>query len=219
MITLYGFGRVFPPVIGETKDLRVQWALEELGLPYRVHGVDHTGGEHQGEAFGEISPFRLLPVIDDDGFIVTESAAILLYLAEKAGKLIPADFQGRSQVVQWSIAAVATVHRPLMEIQIIDKFGGGEGAGPRRAAMVQEAGRWLAALEQRLDDREWITGDDFTVADIVLACVLRDIRRTDLLDGYPRLKAYYARAMARPAWRRTLDLYAERLGASVADIA
>lgn len=220
MITLYGFGRVFPPVIGETKDLRVQWALEETGLPYRVHGVDHTGGEHKGEAFGEISPFRLLPVIDDDGFIVAESAAILLYLAEKAGALIPADFRGRTQVAQWCIAAVATVHRPLMEIQLIDKFGGGSDAElARRAAMVSEAGRWLSGLERQLEDREWITGDDFTVADILLAMVLRDIRKTDLLDSYPRLKAYYARAFARPAWRRTLGLYAERLGVSAADIA
>lgn len=218
MITLYGFGRVFPPVIGETKDLRVQWALEETGLPYRVHGVDHTGGEHTGEAFGEISPFRLLPVIDDDGFTVFESAAILLYLAEKAGKLIPGDPKGRTQVAQWCIAAVATVHRPLMEIQLIDKFGAGE-ADPRRAQMVQEAGRWLSGLERQLEDREWITGADFTVADIVLACVLRDIRTTDLLTAYPRLKAFYARAMARPAWTRTLELYAERLGVKAAAIA
>lgn len=218
MITLYGFGRVFPPVIGETKDLRVQWALEEMGLPYRVHGVDHTGGEHNGEAFGEISPFRLLPVIDDDGFTVFESAAILLYLAETAGKLIPADPKGRAQVAQWCIAAVATVHRPLMEIQLIDKFGAGE-ADPRRAQMVQEAGRWLSGLERQLEDREWITGAGFTVADIVLACVLRDIRTTDLLAAYPRLEAFYARAMARPAWTRTLELYAERLGVKAAAIA
>ena len=218
MITLYGFGRVFRPVIGETRDLRAQWALEETGLPYRVHPLDHTGGEMDGEAYGRISCFRLVPAIDDDGFVVAESAAVLLYLAEKAGKLIPPDFAGRTQVVQWCFAALNTVERPMLEIQLIDKFGGGKGAEDRRAEMVKQAGRWLDGVERRLDLREWIACADFTVADILLATVLREIRKTDLIDPYPRLKDYYARALARPACQRTLSLYAERLGVTVADI-
>ena len=218
MITLYGFGRVHRQVIGETRDLRAQWALEETGLPYRVHALDHTAGEHDGEAFSRISCFHLLPVIDDDGFIVAESGAVLLYLADKSGKLIPPDFEGRIRVVQWCFAALATVERPMMEIQMIDKFGGGEGAESGGRRWSRQAGRWLAGLERRLDGREWIAGADFTVADILLATVLREIRKTDLMDPCPRLKAYYARALARPAWQRTLSLYAERLGVTVADI-
>jgi glutathione S-transferase len=217
MITLYGFGRVFPPVIGETRDLRAQWALEEAGLPYRVHALDHTGGELNGAAYTRMNCFRLVPVIDDDGFVVAESGAVLLYIAEKSGKLIPPDFQGRMRVVQWCFAALTTVERPLMEIQLIDKFGG-EGDEDRRAKMVKEAGRWLSGLDSRLDGREWIACADFTVADILLASVLREIRTTDLMDSYPRLKAYYARALARPAWQRTLNLYSNRLGVAVADI-
>jgi glutathione S-transferase len=218
MITLYGFGRVFRPVIGETRDLRAQWALEETGLPYRVHALDHTGGEMGSDAYGRISHFRLVPAIDDGGFIVAESGAILLYLAEKSGKLIPADFEGRMRVVQWCFAVLTTIERPMMEIQLIDKFGGGEGAENRRTEMVKAAGRWLDGLERRLDGHEWIACADFTVADILLASVLREIRKTDLLDPYPRLKAYYARALARPAWERTLNSYSERLGVTVADI-
>jgi glutathione S-transferase len=218
MITLYGFGRVHREVIGETRDLRAQWALEETGLPYRVHALDHTGGELDGPAYSRISCFHLVPVIDDGGFIVAESAAVLLYLAEKAGKLIPSDFEGRMRVVQWCFAAVATVERPLMEIQLIDKFGGGEGAESRRAEMVKEACRWFDGLERRLDGREWIACTDFTVADIMMANVLRSIRKTDLMDPYPRMKAYFERCHARPAWQRTLELYAERLGLRVDDI-
>jgi glutathione S-transferase len=218
MITLYGFGRVFRPVIGETRDLRAQWALEETGLSYRVHALDHTGGELDGPAYDRINCFHLVPAIEDDGFIVAESGAALLYIAEKAGKLIPSDFQGRTEVVQWCFAALTTVERPLIEIQLIDKFGGGEGAEKRRAEMVKAAGRWLRGLESRLEEREWIACSDFTVADILLATVLREIRKTDLLDPYPQVKAYYARALARPAWQRTLSSYAERLGVSVADI-
>lgn len=218
MITLYAFGRVHPGMIGEARDLRAQWALEETGLPYRVHALDYIAGELDGPAYSRLSCFRQVPVIDDDGFIVGESGAVVLYIAEKAGKLIPADFAGRTRVVQWCFAALATVERPLFEIQMIDGGMGGTGAQERRAVLVKEAGRRLAGLERRLDGREWIAGDEFTVADILLATVLRQVRHTDLLEPYPRLTAYYARALARPAWQRALSLCAERQGAAVADI-
>src|SRR3979409_1919013 len=109
LITLYGFGRIFPEGRGETKDLRAQWALEETGLPYRVHALDPPGGELDSDAYSRISPFHQAPVIDDDGFVVAESAAVVLYLAEKAARLIPSDVAGRTRVVQWCFAAVATV--------------------------------------------------------------------------------------------------------------
>ena len=80
------------------------------------------------------------------------------------------------------------------------------------------ANRVLGNLERRLDGRTWIACADFSVADILLASVLREVRTTDLIEPYPRLKAYYARALARPAWERTLGAYAQRLGVAVADI-
>src|ERR1700759_1040449 len=120
MVTLYGFGNIFPPGRGETKDLRRQWALEEPGLPYRVHALDHTGGELDGDAYGRISPFRQAPVIDDDGFVVAESAAIALSLADKAGRLIPDAPQGRTRVAQWCFAAVSTVGTTLVCLDMIE---------------------------------------------------------------------------------------------------
>jgi glutathione S-transferase len=216
MITLYGFGRIFPEGRGETKDLRAQWALEETGLPYRVHALDHTGGELEGEAFSRISPFHQAPVIDDDGFIVAESAAVVLYLAEKAGKLIPGDVQGRTRVAQWCLAAVSTVAPTFMCLDVIEIFD--KDAHKLKAEVRKLAGRWLSDVERRLEDREWIACADFTVADIMMSCVLRDVRKTDLLDPFPRIKAYYARCQARAAWQRTLGLYAERVGVSVDDI-
>ncbi len=218
MITLYGFGRIFPEGRGETKDLRVQWALEEIGMPYRVHALDHTGGELDGEAFARISPFHQAPVIDDDGFVVAESAAVVLYLAEKAGKLIPADFQGRTRVAQWCFAAVSTVAPTLMCMDVIDIFDRDKVAHKVKAEVRTLAGRWLADVERRLEGREWIACDDFTVADIMMASVLREIRKGDMMEPYPRIKAYYAKALARPAWLRTLGLYAERVGVRVDDI-
>lgn len=219
MITLYAFGRVHPGMVGKARDLRAQWALEETGLPYRVHALDFIAGELDGPDYGRLSSFRQVPVIDDDGFVVGESGAVVLYIAEKAGKLIPADFAGRMRVVQWCFTALATVERPLFEIQMIDGGMGGVGADERRAMLVNEARRRaLPGLERRLDGREWIACAEFTVADILLATVLRQVRNTDLLEPYPRLKAYYARALARPAWQRTLRLCAERQGVSIADI-
>ncbi len=154
MITLYGFGNIFPGGQGETKDLRAQWALEELGLPYRVHALDHAGGELDGEAYSRISPFH--------------------HSDKRAGKVT--------------------------------------------AEVRKLAGRWLGDVERRLEGREWIACGDFTVADIMMAGVLRTIRRTDLMAPFPRVKAYYERCQARPAWQRTLALYAERLGVKVDDI-
>ena len=215
MITLYGFGRIFPEGHGETKDLWAQWALEETGLPYRVHALDHTGGELDGDAFARISPFRQAPVLDDDGFVVAESAAVVLYLAEKSGKLIPADFQGRTRVVQWCFAAVSTVAPTLTCLDLIEIFAADTFDPKFKAEVRKLAGRWLGDVERRLEGREWIACTDFTVADIMMASVLRSIRKTDLMDPYPRIRAYYERARARPAWRRTLGLYAERLGVSV----
>lgn len=216
MITLYGFRTIFPGGVGETKDLRAQWALEELGLPYRVHALDQLAGDLDSEAYSRISPFHQVPVIDDDGFVLSESAAIVLYLAEKAGKLIPGDVQGRTRVTQWCFAAVSTIDPTFTSLDMVEIFD------PDNAKLKGEvkklAGRWLGDLERRLAGREWIACAEFTVADIMMAGILRNVRKTDLLDPYPEITAYYERCFARPAWERTLRMYAERFGVSADEI-
>src|SRR4051794_7442590 len=167
MITLYGFGRIFSEGIGETKDLWAQWALEETGLPYRVHALDHTAGELNSEAYSRISPFKQAPVVADDGFVVAESAAIALYLAEKSGKLIPRDVQGRARVVQWCFAAVGTVGTTLVCMDLIGIFDSAKAAIQLHAEVPKIAGRWLGDLERRLEGREWMACAEFTVADIM----------------------------------------------------
>jgi glutathione S-transferase len=218
MLTLYGFGNIFPEGRGETKDLRAQWALEETGLPYRVHALDHSAGDLDCDAYSRISPFRQVPVIEDDGFVVAESGAIVLYLAEKAGKLIPSDVQGRTRVAQWCFAAAATVGATLMCLDIVEIFDSGKTAPKLHEETRKLAARWLSDLERHLQDREWIACADFTVADIMMANVLRSIRKTDLMEPFPKVKAFYERCHSRPAWQRTLALYAERLGVKVDDI-
>lgn len=216
MITLYGFGNIFPAGRGETKDLRVQWALEELGLPYRVHALDHSAGDLDSEAFSRLSPFNQVPVIDDEGFVVAESGAVVLYLAEKAGKLTASDVQGRMRVTQWCFAATSTVGSTLMSMDIVEIFDHGNRKLLGEVRKLAE--RWLGGVERRLEESEWIAGNEFTVADIMMADVLRSIRKTDLMDSFPQVKAYHERCHARPAWERTLALYAKRLGVSVEEI-
>lgn len=212
MITLYGFGRVHEKVIGETRDLRAQWALEETGLPYEVRALDHTGGELNSEEYRRISPFQQIPVIDDDGFIVAESAAVLLYIAEKAGQLIPADFEGRMRVQQWCFAAMNTVEPTLLQIAMIDLGVAQDPTGQqRRPALVKQAHRWLSGLERRLSGRSYIASKDFTVADILMTMVLWEIRKTDLLNDFPNVKSYFLRCQERPAWERTRRAYEARL--------
>ncbi|MBC7976107.1 MAG: glutathione S-transferase family protein [Myxococcales bacterium] len=218
MITLYGFGSIFPEGRGETKDMRAQWALEETGLPYRVHALDQPAGELDGEAYSRISPFHQVPVIEDDGFVVAESAAVVLYIAEKAGTLIPSDFQGRTRVAQWCLAAVSTVAPTLMCLDMFEIFDKDHAADKVKAEVEKLAGRWLGGVERHLEGRAWIACADFTVADIMMANVLRTIRKTDLMDPFPRIQAYDERCHARPAWQRTLAMTAERLGVSVDDI-
>jgi glutathione S-transferase len=213
MITLYAFKTIFEGGVGETKDLRAQWALEETGLPYRVHALDQLAGDLQSEAYSKISPFHQVPVIDDDGFILSESGAIVTYLAEKAGKLIPSDIQGRTRVTQWCFAAVATVDPTFAALDLVGIF---DPKNQKLERQIRElANRWLADLERRLADRTWVACEDFTVADIMMAGVLRNVRKTDLLDPFPKTKAYRDRCFARPAWERTLNMYAARFGVSV----
>lgn len=216
MITLYGFRTIFDGGVGETKDLRAQWALEEMGLPYRVHALDQVAGDLRSGAYGKISPFHQIPIIDDDGFIISESGAIALYLAEKAGKLVPRDIQGRMRVTQWCFAAVATIDPTFTSLDLVGIFD------PQNHKLEGEvrklAHRWLADLERHLTDRPWVACSEFTVADLMMAGVLRTVRKTDLLDPFPKTKAYRDRCFARPAWERTLKMYADRFGVAVDEI-
>ena len=218
MITLHAFGAVHPFVHGETRDLRIQWALEEMGLPYTVRGWDHTAGETNTPGFAAISPFNQLPILTDGDLTLSETGAILIHLAEKSGRLIPADADGRAHVIQWTLAALSTVEGPIQPLKLMDMGAMGE-PGDVRDFLTGWTHRVLDGVNRRLEGRDWIAADDFTIADLLLAAVLRQLRHTDLMEAYPNVKAFYARAMARPAWTRTLDLYAERLGADRAKIA
>src|SRR5262245_41989066 len=114
MLKVYGFARVNKVAHGNTRDLRVLWALEEIGLPYDIIGIDHPNHDLDSTAYRALNPFGQIPMIDDDGVVVTESGAIVLYLARKSGKLMPHDLAGEAQVLRWSIAALNSIEVPVL---------------------------------------------------------------------------------------------------------
>jgi glutathione S-transferase len=212
MLKLYGFSRVHPVARGNTRDLRILWALEEMQLPFELVGLDHPKHDLSTDAYRRLSPFEQIPAIDDDGIVVSESGAILLYLAKKAGKLIPSDPAGEAQVIRWVFAALNTVEIPLLAIMFLD-WGDKRDAGAlaQRERFAQFAHHHLAALERWLDGREFVATDTFTIADILMAHVLGEAKDPSLLAPYARVRSYRERCEARPAWRRTLERYLARV--------
>jgi glutathione S-transferase len=190
---------------GVVRDLRVRWALEEAGLPYRVTLV----GDHEGvmprSAYRAVQPFGQVPAIEDRSLTLFESGAIVLYVAERSDVLLPADSALRAQVIQWMFAALNTIEVPIQQLAAIDFFYPDERwAKERRPATVESVRARLATLASCLDRREHLVGA-FTAADILLmVSVLRMLRHTDLLEGEPVLIAYKQRCEARPAFKKAL---------------
>ncbi len=210
MLKVYGFSRVNADARGHTRDLRVLWALEEMDLPFELVGMDHPAHELSTEAYRRLSPFQQIPSIDDDGLVLSESAAIVIYLAKKAGKLIPADSAREAQVVRWCFAAMNSVELPLLSILMID-WAKDNSCGKHRENTVAWANRMLAGLERWLDGREYIATDAFTVADILMSHVLEQIKDERLIAPYARTTGYRDRCLSRPAWKRTIDNYLARV--------
>jgi glutathione S-transferase len=209
MLKVYGFARVNKFARGNTRDLRVLWALEEMGLPYEIVGMDHPNHELDSEAYRALNPFGQIPVIDDDGVVVTESGAILLYLARKSGKLMPRDLAGEAQVLRWSIAALNSIEVPVLTAWFVG-VSGGKGSEPEQA-LLGWADMRLKQLDGWLANREFIATDEFTVADILMTHVLSGGTDPNLLKPYEHVRAHKARCTARPAWKRTFDAYCARV--------
>jgi glutathione S-transferase len=213
MLKIYGFARVNKVARGNTRDLRVLWAAEEMGLPYEIVGMDHPNHDLDSSAYRALNPFGQIPVIDDDGVIVTESGAILLYLARKTGKLWSRDLAGEAQILRWTVAALNTIEMPVLSLWFVN-ISGGKGTKPSDALRAWSAMRF-EQLDGWLADRQFIATDDFTVADILMTHVL-DSASTDqaLLEPHANVLAYRARCTTRPAWKKTLDAYCQRVEAA-----
>lgn len=180
---------------GYVRDLRVRWALEEAGLAYRVHSVSFH--DRDAEHFAH-QPFGQVPWLTDGDICIFESGAILLHLGERSEALMPADPRGRSEAIEWLFAALNSVEMAGLPWSLF-KFAEDASDTPGRQHLGAFLKGRLERMETVLAGREWLTGS-FSIADIVMADVLRLIDRFDGLADYSVCRDYVARATARPAF-------------------
>ena len=187
---------------GLVRDLRIRWALEEIDRPYRVRLLDALN-PRPAEYFQE-QPFGQVPAFRDEQVQLFESGAILIHLAIEEDRLLPRDRNERMRAVAWLIAALNSVEPMIFELANIDIFNRGEEwARLRRPQVIEKIEARLKLLADALGDKEWLEGR-FTIGDLMMVSVLRNLRHTDLVAGQPSLAAYVARGEARPAFQRAI---------------
>lgn len=187
---------------GLVRDLRIRWALEETGQAYRVRLLDALH-PRPPEYFLE-QPFGQVPAYRDREVQLFESGAILIHLGLKDERLLPAETAPRMRAVAWLIAALNSVEPAFFELIAIDIFNRGQAwTKERRPQLIERIDGRLGHLSGALGDNEWLEGQ-FTIADLMLVAVLRQLRHTDLVAQHPNLAAYVKRAEARPAFQRAL---------------
>ena len=184
---------------GLVRDLRIRWALEEIGRPYRVRLLDALN-PRPADYFHE-QPFGQVPAFRDEEVQLFESGAILIHLATEEKQLLPRDRNHRMRAIAWLIAALNSVEPAFFELANIDIFHRGqEWTRERRPQVVGKIEERLQLLADALGDNDWLEGR-FTIGDLMMVSVLRNLRHTDLIAGQPTLAAYVARGEARPAFR------------------
>jgi len=187
---------------GVVRDLRVRWALEEAGLDYRARLLDQ---ERPTEYLQE-QPFDQVPCFNDGKVRIFETGAIVQYLGEQSEALLPRDPQGKYRAIQWTYAALNSVEPAVLSLLLIDIFyAGEEWAKLRRPGAEDFAKLKLKRVSDWLGDKQWLEGDRFTIGDLMMVTVLRFLRHTDLVAGFPNLAAYQKRGEARPAFQRALS--------------
>jgi glutathione S-transferase len=202
MITVTAYKWVPPFAQGLVRDFRARWALEEIGLPYRVNLIGHPdrlSPDHIGK-----QPFAQIPVYEEDGLTLFESGAIVLHIAEKSELLLPRDPAGRARAIQWIFAALNSIEHFVQDYVLLGAFYGNEEWAKLRQPSAREQldGR-LKKLSERLGDKEYLE-NRFTAGDLMMSSVLRILRSTDVLDAFPNLAAYRARCEERPAFQRAI---------------
>ena len=201
MITISAFRWVPPFAQGQVRDLRVRWALEEAGLPYRTRLLQQ--GDQDKPDYRALQPFGQVPIFEEDGRTLFESGAIVLHIAERSETLLPKDADARARTTQWLIAALNSIEPHIMNVAVLALFyADQEWAKLRRPGARDFALHRLDALAKALGDKPYLDGERFTAGDLMMTTVLRII--PDLVTD-PRLTAYVERCTARPAFRRALD--------------
>jgi len=204
MIKISAFAWVPEFAQGQVRDLRARWALEEAGLAYRSRLLEQ--GDQDKPDYRALQPFGQVPILEEDGHVLFETGAIVLYIGERSETLLPKDPAARARATQWLVSALNSIEPFLMNVAVIDLFyANEEWAKLRRPGAVDFARMRLSSLSKSLGDKPYLDGDRFTAGDLMMTTVLRILRHTDIVTSDKRLAAYIDRCTSRPAFKRAFD--------------
>jgi len=199
-ITITAFERSPDGGKGLSRDVRVRWALEEVGQPYDVQLVSFAAMKEP--AYRALQPFGQIPVYIEGDLVLFESGSIILHIAERHEGLLPSDENGRARAITWMFAAIGTVEPPILDLVTVKLIEGREPWAAQRLPLVEaRIHTRLHELANQLGDKEWLEGA-FSAGDLMMIHVLQRLKPSGLLSQHPTLTAYIARGEARPAYQR-----------------
>lgn len=188
---------------GLARDMRVRWALEEVGQPYEVRLLSFKAMKEPAHL--AFHPFGQIPTYEERDLALFESGAIVFHIAERHAGLLPDDANARARAITWMFAALSTMEPPIVDLAFARLLERDEAWYEQRLSVVEDrVHNRLGQLSLRLGDAEWLDGA-FSAGDLMIASVLLRVKASGLLDQYPNLSAYVARAEARPAYRRAFE--------------
>jgi glutathione S-transferase len=188
---------------GQARDMRVRWALEEVGQPYDVRLVSFS--EMKESAHRALHPFGQIPTYEEGDLVLFESGAIVFHVAEHHAGLLPDDANARARAITWMFAALSTLEPPIVERAMATLVERDKAWYEQRLPIVEDRVRGrLDELSSRLGDADWLD-HVFSAGDLLMVTVLRRLNGSGILEEYPNLSAYVARGEARPAFKRAFD--------------
>jgi glutathione S-transferase len=199
-ITITAFERSPDGGKGLARDMRVRWALEEVGQPYDVRLLSFEAMKKPAHL--ALHPFGQIPTYEEGDLALFESGAIVFHIAERHAGLLPSDANARARAIAWMFAALDTVEPPIFDRALARILERDEPWYDRRLRVLEDSIRKrLLALSDRLGDVDWLDGG-FSAGDLLMVTVLRRLNGSGMLEERPNLYAYVARGEARPAFKR-----------------
>ena len=201
--TITAFARSPDRGRGLARDMRVRWALEEVGQPYDVRLVSF--GEMKEPAHRAFHPFGQIPTYEEGDLALFESGAIVFHIAQRHAGLLPDEANARARAIAWMFAALNSVEPPILEREAARLLEHDKSWYQERLPILEDRVRArLSQLSSRLGDADWLDAA-FSAGDLLMVTVLRRLGGSDVLAKYPNLTAYVARGEARAAYKRAFD--------------
>ncbi|WP_119255154.1 glutathione S-transferase family protein [Shinella zoogloeoides] len=202
-ITITAFERSPDRGRGLARDMRVRWALEEVGQPYDVRLLSFEAMKQPGHL--ALHPFGQIPTYEEDGLSLFETGSIVFHIAERHAGLLPREAKARARAITWIFAALNTMEPPIVELETaVREERGKTWHAEHRAVLEGRVRTRLGQLSAHLGAAEWLEGA-FSAGDLLMVSVLMRLAWSDILDDHPNLAAYLARGQARPAYRRAFE--------------